>query len=96
MAWDPKDPEDLLDYDFTWRLDDGETITDADWTVLNGGAAGDLAIAADPAPGIDGARTYVWLEGGLAGKVYDVEVQITTSPLGRVYNRKAQLTVQDR
>jgi hypothetical protein len=68
-----KDPQDVLDYGFTWStwLASGETISTSTWTVESG-------ITKDSDSNTT-TTTTIWLSGGTAGEVYALVNHITTS-----------------
>lgn len=90
-VWPYKDPEELLDYGFDWtdRLEDGETISASEWTV----PTGSVTKAVSPAETFTDAITKVWLEGGTLGETCEVTNTVTTS-LGRIRQCGAKLKIK--
>lgn len=87
-AWEePKDPDELLDYDLDWsgRLDDGDSITDSEWTVPDGLTAGPTSMSQ--------TATKIWLSGGTLGENYTLLNRITTAE-GRILDQSAKLRVR--
>ncbi len=92
LIWPPKDPADVLDYEFdisaalTGNEADGiAQITIAPLANTAGGFAVTSAVA-------DGALAIFWIAGGQAGTTYAVQVSITTLS-GRTINRALLLPV---
>jgi hypothetical protein len=85
-----KDPDEHLDYGWDWtqRLDDGETINDSEWIL-------DLVDLIDTAETIDGAKAVVWLAGGTLGRRYQVTNRVTTSE-DRTFDWSFLLDIRDR
>lgn len=86
-----KDPNAVLDYGFDWSgwLQDGETISDSEWSVDGTG----LTIESDTN---DDTSTTVWLSGGTVRSYpYTVTNRITTSA-GRTDDRSIQVYVAER
>ena len=71
-----QDPDELLDYQFDWtpRLDDGETIAAFTVTATDG-----LTIGTAPAPAQAAGVVTYWVSGGTAGTIYAVTCHIVTS-----------------
>ena len=86
LAWDNKDPAEVLDYavDLSKVLESGETIVSVTWDVPAGLVKG--------AEGIVGKAAVVWLSGGTAGTTYPVGCRVVTS-LSRTYDREVSLFV---
>lgn len=88
--WPDKDTGDVLDYtaSFEQFLETGETLSAKTVTAEEG-----LTVDSD---GFDGTSTkvVVWLSGGTAGKVYDVEIDVDTSE-SRTINRTVQIEVAE-
>jgi hypothetical protein len=85
-AFDPKDPQETLQYefDFTLALKTGETITSVlvDVFFLNGNTVPsqqDLDGMIDGANSVSGARVFQRITGGVSGNTYVVSVIVTTS-----------------
>lgn len=77
-------PGDDLDYGFDWAdvLDEGETITQSDWT-----ASTDITLTRET---VAGSVTLAFAAGGEDGKYYQLVNEVQTSS-GRVYNRMITL-----
>lgn len=84
------DPSAELDFAVDWTdwLQDGETISDASWTV----PAGLSEVDGHDSSVVDGLCT-IWLTGGTPGCSYTVTCHITTS-MGRQDDRS--LTIESR
>lgn len=87
----PKDPDDICDYQFDWseRLEDGETIATSTITVDEGS----VVVEDSPAPAINGALTTFWLSGGVAGESCVITNRIVTSE-GRQYDSSGRLRIK--
>ncbi|MDT7951702.1 MAG: hypothetical protein RQ966_09375, partial [Acetobacteraceae bacterium] len=92
LRWPPKDPADILDYQFdiapALAGNDGDSIQTID-VLISPANQGDLSLASSAA---DGTRAVLWLQGGVAGKTYNVTVMIGTET-GRVISRSISLPV---
>lgn len=88
----PKDPDDICDYQFDWsdRLEAGETIATSTFTVDSGTVTIDTVT--NP-PAISGALTTFWVSGGASGEVCTITNRITTSA-GRRYDDSARLRIK--
>lgn len=88
----PKDPDDICDYQFDWsdRLEDGETIASSTFTVDEGTVEVDETT--NP-PAIDGSLTTFWLSGGTDGQTCIITNRIVTSE-GRQYDATARLRIK--
>ena len=88
-----KDPDAVLDYGVDWSpwLETGETISTSEWTASPDG----LTVMDEPAPGMSGTSTLVWLSGGVAGRTYRVTNRITTTA-GRIDERSIEIRVRER
>jgi hypothetical protein len=86
-----KDPNAELDWAVDWGskwLDDGDSITDVDWTVPDG--------LTQPKPATEsGGTAVIWLGGGEAGRSYPVSCRITTAQ-GRIDERTFVIIVEQR
>ena len=67
-----KTPTEVLDYDFTWELEDDETIVTSTWAATGTGLTIGMTL-------VSGATVKVWLSGGTLGASYTVTNTITTS-----------------
>lgn len=87
-AWPPKDPDEVLDYQFDWtaRLAPSETIAtsamfrDSGSVVMNSN-------------GVLSPITVVWLSGGTVGEVCVITNRIVTNQ-GRTYDESAKLRIR--
>lgn len=88
----PKDPNDVCDYQFDWsrRLEPGETIASSTFTVDQGSVVVDTTT--NP-PTIDGALTTFWLSGGTDRETCVITNRIVTSE-GRTYDDSARLRIR--
>lgn len=89
LTWEePKDPDEVLDYQIDWsgRLDEADTIATSTWTVPDGLTEG----APDS---FDDTTTTVWLTGGTLGTTYDLLNRVTTAG-GRTMDQTMKLKVK--
>lgn len=79
LHWAAKDPQDVLDYqlDISPALvgDEGDFIASIDVACSPNGPD-DLAITSSAA---DGSRVVIWISGGIAGIVYTITIDVTTT-----------------
>lgn len=89
-TWPPKDPDEELDYQFDWsaRLEQGETITTSTFELVSGSVT--LAT-----PSYLGGLTTIWISGGTEGETNVITNEIVTSE-GRTYNESARLRIRTR
>lgn len=91
----PKDPNEVLDYQFNWaavgasRLDTGETLVTSTWTVVEG----DVVI--DDQEFEANGLTTVWLSGGTINTRCKLLNRVTTSN-GRTYDQSARLRIREK
>lgn len=87
-AWPPKDPDEILDYQFDWsaRLVAPEVISSS--TMIK--ASGSVTLSAD---GFASPITSVWMTGGTAGDVCIVTNRIVTSQ-GRTHEASAKVRIR--
>lgn len=92
IAWDDKDPDDVLDYQINWvgSLPRNDTISTSTFTIPT--TDGALTIDSDTN---DDYRTTVWLSGGTEGYTYSVQNRIVTVG-GRTLDQTVSLTVTTR
>ena len=92
LRWPPKDPADVLDYQFdiapALAGNDGDTISTLD-ILIDPSDDGDLSVASAAA---DGARAVLWLQGGQDGTTYTVTLTLGTQA-GRSLTRSVLLPV---
>lgn len=88
LSWPAKDPDEVLDYQFDWseRLEAGETISASNFTIVEGTVVKDSQSVA-------GGLTTVWLSGGTLGEVCLITNRITTNQ-GRTYDESVKLRVR--
>lgn len=88
----PKDPDDVCDYQFDWsdRLEEGETIATSTFTVDEGAVVVDDTT--NP-PSINGSLTTFWLSGGVAGESCVITNRVVTSE-GRRYDSSGRLRIK--
>ncbi len=88
--WPPKDPDEVLDYQFDWtdRLVTDETITNSEFILIEGSIT---LGSQDEADGV----TTVWISGGDTGEICMVNNHIITSD-GREYDETVRLRIKDR
>lgn len=89
-SWPTKDPNEVLDYRFDWtaRLESGETISTSNVTRESGDVTIDSQAFA-------GAVVTVWLSGGTENTVSVFTSRIATSQ-GRTYDESVQLKVRSK
>lgn len=88
LSWSiPKDPDEVLDYQFDWsaRLEAGETIATS--TLIKTGS-----ITLDQ-ESISGAITTFWAHGGTLGEACQITNRIVTSA-GRTYDQTSTLRIR--
>ncbi len=92
LQWPPKDPGDILDYQFdvapALTGNDGDSISNFE-VVISPSDAGDLSLASTAA---DGSRAVLWLQGGQVGTTYSITLTIATQA-GRTLSRTVLLPV---
>ena len=92
LHWPPKDPADILDYQFdiapALTGNDGDAISTLD-VIITPSDPGDLSLASAAA---DGSRAVLWLQGGQAGTTYTVTLTLGTQA-GRNLSRSVLLPV---
>ena len=91
LKWDPKDPDETLDYTIDWsdRMAAGDTISTCVWTVPAGLTKTTQSISnAEPV-----WRTTAWLSGGTIGTTYEVLAHITTAA-GRIMDQTVKLKIK--
>jgi len=89
MAWDAKDPNEVLDYSIDWRprLVTGDTIATVTWTI--------------PAPLTQGGTsntngiTSTFISGGVEAATYSILCRITTTG-GRTMDQTVKLKIKSR
>lgn len=90
-TWDrTKDPDEVVDYDFSWAGQltdmDSDTIATSTWTVPAG-------ITKNSSSNTD-TRAKVWLSGGTAGQTYTLLNRIVTTG-GRTLDQSIKLKMKD-
>lgn len=87
--WDPKDANEVLDYELDWsaRLKSGDTIQSATWIVPDG-------IVKDSDSHTDTAVT-IWLSGGTTNETYTLTSRVVTAG-GRTMDWSVQLKIKTR
>lgn len=92
LSWSiPKDPDEVLDYQFDWsqRLEESETILTSVFIV-----EGSDTLALDDET-VAGALTTFWASGGAAGDAARITNRVTTSE-GRTYDQTSTLRIRAR
>lgn len=84
-----KDPDSTIDYGFDWtdKLDDGETVSTSTW-ILESGITGSSS-------NIFGNKTHLLLSGGSVGYTYIATNRINTSE-GRTIDRSMKIRVREK
>ena len=87
-TWEPKDPDEVLDYRVRWTdaLQDGETILTSTFIMAEG-------TVTKNSEAIDGTETVLWLSGGTLGELCLITNRITTS-MGRSYDETMRLRIR--
>jgi hypothetical protein len=94
QSWPSKDPNEVLDYQFDWadeddpRLEDGETLTDSDFSVVTG------TVVIDSQDWVPTGLTTVWLSGGTLNEACVILNRVVTSE-GRTYDKSARLRIRN-
>lgn len=90
LRWDPKDPDEEVDYQVDWsgRLDEGDTIAASAFTVPTGLTQPKPATFSD-------TTTTVWLGSGAAGTTYTILNRVTTAG-GRIYDQSVKIRIKER
>ena len=88
-SWPNKDPDEVLDYDVSWILAAGETLSASSMVVVEG-----TVVKADESFTPEGVAT-VWLTGGAVGEICLVRNRVTTS-MGRTYDTTTRLRIQTK
>jgi len=85
--WDPKDPDEVLDYEIDWtdRLD-GDTIVTSTWPIVPVGITKNSDAHTTTA-------STIWLSGGTLGAAYDLTCRITTAG-GRTMDQSVRIGVK--
>lgn len=92
LKWDPKDPDEELDYTIDWtrRLVTGDTISTSTWII--DGPDSDLTQTFDS---ISTVYTIVWLSGGTVGYRYTCTNRVVTSQ-GRTMDQSVTLRIKEK
>lgn len=86
LAWDSKDPDEVLDYVLNWSARLGsDTITTSTWTVPDG-----ITMDSDSETT---TATTIWLSGGTEGQSYDILNRIVTAG-GRTMDQTVKLKIK--
>lgn len=91
-SWDPKDPDEVLDYGIDWQdtndpcLEIDETIVTSNYSVVEG------TVVIDSQSNTD-TTTKVWLSGGTDGERCKILNRITTSA-NRTYDHTVILRIR--
>lgn len=88
LAWDHKDPDEVVDYSVEWapRLGD-DAIDSSTWIVPVGLTQGTV--------GVVGTVTTIWLSGGTLGTTYEIINRVVTTG-GRTYDETITLEIKSR
>lgn len=88
--WDPKDPDEIKDYEFDWAEILGtDTIASSAWLV----ASGSGLVITSPAASFTATTTTFWSSAGTLGETYSILNRITTAG-GRTYDRTRKLKMK--
>ncbi|TJW14459.1 MAG: hypothetical protein E5W82_10815 [Mesorhizobium sp.] len=90
LTWDPKDPDEVLDYVLDWedRLD-GDTIVSSAWTIPVGSG---LTINSTS---FTDTTTTVWLSAGVLLTTYELLNRVVTAG-GRTMDQTVRLKVKSK
>lgn len=86
-----KSPGGKFDYTLTWKLEAGDSIATATWTVSPAGGSSPVVKSGQTE---NGNRTTIWLAGGNAGTDYLVNCHIVTTA-GREDDQSFSLLIRD-
>ena len=91
LRWPFKDPDEVLDYQFDWteRLEVGETLTSSAFTIAEG------TVTKDSQTYAPSGTSTVWLSGGTLGEKCLITNRVTTSA-GRTYDESAHLRIRSK
>lgn len=86
LSWDPKDPDEVLDYQLVWsdRLL-SDTISSSTWVVPDGLTEGTNSNTP--------TTTTVWLSGGTLGEAYELTNRVVTAG-GRTMDQSVKLKIK--
>ncbi len=94
LQWDPKDPDEVLDFDIDWstRLDTGDTIATSAWAVV-----GPDALLIIDSNSFSASGTKVWLSGGTLtpNGYYTLRNRVTTAG-GRRMDQSVRLKIREK
>ncbi len=89
-TWDPKDPDEIKDYEFDWsEVLDTDTILTSTWSVTTGTGL----VINTPAASHTTTTCTFWASSGTLGVTYYVLNRITTAG-GRTYDRTRKLKMK--
>lgn len=93
-TWDPKDPDERVDYVIDWSAEltamGGDTISASTWVVDDAA----LVIGTGSfVPTFTDTATRVWFTGGVSGTKYSITNRITTAG-GRILDQTVPLRVK--
>jgi hypothetical protein len=91
LTWPPKDPDEKLDYAIEWADWLAETPTDS--LQSSTWSASSPAGLVTSLPSINGTKTLLWLDDGVAGTTYYLENTVTTVQ-GRIAQRTVKVQVK--
>ena len=87
--WDPKDPDEVLDYELDWsaRLKTGDEISSAGWLAPDGITVDSSSYTA--------TGVTVWLSGGTVNETYTLTSRVVTTG-GRTMDHSVQLKIKSK
>ena len=87
LKWDPKDPDEVLDYEIDWsgRLATGDTIATSTWIVPTGITKNSDTYTT--------TKSIIWLSGGTIGETYVFTCRITTAA-NRTHDQSVKLQIK--
>lgn len=90
IKWDPKDPDEVLDFDIDWasRLAEGDTIATSTWVEIPAGITKDSDSHTT-------TKSVIWLSGGSLGESYTFTCRITTAG-GRTHDQSVKLQIKSK
>ena len=92
LRWDPKDPQEVLDYRVDWsdRLEVGDVIVDSTWVRSGPDTALVLGVNSH-----DDSSTLLWLSAGTLGAEYRLTNHVTTQQ-GREMDATVRLKIREK
>jgi hypothetical protein len=97
--WDPKDPNEIKDYDLDWgsvagKKAFGDALTGSLWIIAARGDVTEVAPLVHDSDSSTATGTIIWLSGGTAGETYILTNRVTTAG-GRTYDQSVKLKCKE-